>query len=63
MSPESVRDNPASAGLRITVWDVLSWLAAGMSEKQILDDYPELEPDDFRAVYEIAARVGRRVAL
>ena len=45
--------------LRITVWDVLSWLARGMTEQQILDDYPELEPDDFRAVYEFAARMGR----
>jgi uncharacterized protein (DUF433 family) len=34
-----------------------------MTEQQILDDYPELEPDDFRAVYEFAARMGRRVAL
>ena len=50
-------------GLRITVWDVLSWLAAGMSEKEILDDYPELESDGFRALYEFAARMGRRVAL
>lgn len=50
-------------GLRITVWDVLGWLAAGMSEGQIMEDYPELEKDDFRAVYEYAARVGRRVAL
>ena len=48
-------------GLRITVWDVLNWLAAGMTEEQILEDYPELEPDDFRAVYEYAARVGKRV--
>jgi len=50
-------------GLRFTVWDVLAWLAGGMTEQQILDDYPELEPDDFRAVYEFAARVGRRAAL
>jgi len=34
-----------------------------MTEQQILEDYPELEPDDFRAVYKFAARVGRRVAL
>ncbi|HSU30809.1 MAG TPA: DUF433 domain-containing protein [Bryobacteraceae bacterium] len=54
---------PCVRGLRITVWDVLSWLAAGMSEEEILDDYPELEPADFRAVYEFAARMGRRVAL
>jgi uncharacterized protein (DUF433 family) len=50
-------------GLRITVWDVLGWLAAGMSEEHILGDYPELEKEDFRAVYDYAARVGRRVAM
>jgi uncharacterized protein (DUF433 family) len=54
---------PCIRGLRITVWDVLGWLAAGMTEDQILDDYPELERDDFRAVYEYATRLGRRVAL
>ena len=54
---------PCIRGLRITVWDVLGWLAAGKTEDQIIEDYPELEKDDFRAVYEYAARVGRRVAL
>jgi uncharacterized protein (DUF433 family) len=54
---------PCIRGLRITVWDVLGWMAAGMSEEQILADYPELEPADFRAVFDYAARVGRRVAL
>jgi len=54
---------PCIRGLRITVWDVLGWLAAGMGEDEILDDYPELEKDDFKAVYEFAARMGRRVAL
>jgi uncharacterized protein (DUF433 family) len=49
-------------GLRITVWDVLSWLAAGMTERGILDDYAELEPADFPAIYEFATRMGRRVA-
>jgi uncharacterized protein (DUF433 family) len=34
-----------------------------MSEREILFDYPDLEPADFRAVFEFAARVGRRVAL
>jgi len=50
-------------GLGITVWDVLGWLAVGMSEDQIISDYLELERDEVRAVYEYAARVGRRVAL
>jgi uncharacterized protein (DUF433 family) len=54
---------PCIRGLRITVWDVLNWLAAGMSESEILSDYPELEREDFPAVYEYAARVGKRVAL
>ena len=54
---------PCIRGLRITVWDVLSWLAGGMTEQEILQDYPELEPADFRAVYEFASRLGRRVAL
>jgi uncharacterized protein (DUF433 family) len=54
---------PCIRGLRITVWDVLGWLAAGASEAQILADYPELEAADFRAVFEYASRVGRRVAL
>jgi len=54
---------PCIRNLRITVWDVLGWLAAGVSEEQILADYPELEPADFRSVYEYASRVGRRVAL
>jgi uncharacterized protein (DUF433 family) len=54
---------PCIRGLRITAWDLLGWLAAGKDQEQILADYPELEPDDFRAVFEYAARVGRRVAL
>jgi len=54
---------PCVRGLRITVWDVLGWLAAGMSEEQILEDYPELQREDFPAVYDYAARVGRRVAM
>jgi uncharacterized protein (DUF433 family) len=54
---------PCIRGLRITVWDVLGWLGAGMTEDQILADYPELEPADFRAVFDYASRLGRRVAL
>lgn len=63
IEPGKRSGQPCVRGLRITVWDVLSWLGAGMSEREILDDYPELEHEDFPAVYEFAARVGRRVAL
>ena len=63
IEPGKRSGQPCIRGLRITVWDVLGWLATGRSEDQIISDYPELERDDFRAIYEYAARVGRRVAL
>lgn len=63
MEPGKRSGQPCVRGLRITVWDVLSWLAGGMTEQEILADYPELEADDFRAVYDFAAQMGKRVAL
>jgi uncharacterized protein (DUF433 family) len=63
VEPGKRSGQPCIRGLRITVWDVLNWLAAGMTEQEIIGDYPELEPEDFPAVYEFAARMGRRVAL
>ena len=60
IEPGKRSGQPCIRGLRITVWDVLSWLAAGKTEQQILDDYPELEKDDFKAVYDFAAKLGRR---
>ncbi len=63
IEPGKRSGQPCIRGLRITVWDVLGWLAAGMDEQRILADYPELEAADFPAVFEYAARVGRRVAL
>ena len=62
IEPGKRSGQPCIRGLRITVWDVLGWLAAGVKEEQILADYPDLEPEDFRAVFEYAMRVGRRVA-
>jgi len=40
---------PCIRGLRITVADVLGYLAAGMTEAEILEDFPDLEPEDIRA--------------
>lgn len=44
IEPGKRSGQPCIRGLRITVWDVLGWLAAGMKQEQILEDYPELEP-------------------
>jgi uncharacterized protein (DUF433 family) len=63
IEPGKRSGEPCIRGLRITVWDVLGWLGAGVSKEQILADYPDLEPDDFPAVFAFAARLGRRVAL
>lgn len=63
IEPGKCSGQPCIRGLRITVWDILGWLAAGKTEDQIIEDYLELERDDFRAVYQYAARMGRRVAL
>ena len=63
IEPGKRSGQPCIRGLRITVWDVLGWLGSGASQEQILEDYPELETEDFRAVFEFAARMGRRIAL
>lgn len=46
---------PCIRGMRITVYDVLEYLASGMSHEQILSDLPDLEPDDILACLQFAA--------
>ncbi len=46
---------PSIRGMRITVYDILGWLASGMSQQDILEDYPELTPEDLKAVLSYAA--------
>jgi uncharacterized protein (DUF433 family) len=50
---------PCVRGLRVTVWDVLDMLASGMTENEILSDYPYVEKADFPAVYAYASQAGR----
>jgi uncharacterized protein (DUF433 family) len=47
--------------MRITVYDVLGYLASGMSEAEILEDFPDLEPEDIRASLAFAADFDRRL--
>ncbi len=53
---------PCIKGTRITVYDVLEYLAGGMSEEQILADFPSLNQDDIRACLASAAARERRLA-
>jgi len=52
---------PCIRGMRITVGDVLEYLASGMSEEEILEDFPYLEREDIRAVLAFAADRERRL--
>ena len=53
---------PCIKGTRITVYDVLEYLAGGMSEDQVLADFPDLTRDDIRAALAFAAARERRQA-
>lgn len=46
---------PCIRGMRITVGDILGWLAAGMSEAEIMEDFPELKVSDIHAALGFAA--------
>lgn len=46
---------PCIRGMRITVYDVLSSLAAGMTHEEVLDDFPYLTEEDIRACLSYAA--------
>lgn len=51
---------PCIRGLRIAVLDILEYLASGMTEAEILADFPDLESDDIRAALAFAAESERR---
>jgi len=55
MVPGMRSGKPCIRGLRITVYDVLSYLAAGMTEVEILAEFPELTSEDVRACLAFAA--------
>lgn len=51
---------PCIRDLRITVYDILSWLANGMSFEEIIDDFPELTREDILAALEFASEREQR---
>lgn len=60
LEPDKRAGKPCIRGLRITVYDVLEYLASGMTELEILADLPDLEPEDIQAALAFAAARGRR---
>jgi len=61
IEPDKRGGKPCIRGTRITVYDVLSYLASGMTEAEILADFPYLEWDDIRASLAFAADFERRL--
>ncbi len=62
IEPGKMCGKPCIRGLRITVYDVLDYLASGMTEDEILHDFPDLTREDLRACLAFAADRERKLA-
>lgn len=56
INPAQCGGRPCIRGMRIRVIDILDLLAAGLSTEQVLEDLPDLEPEDVQAALRYAAR-------
>jgi uncharacterized protein (DUF433 family) len=63
MQPGKRSGKPCIRGLRTTVYDVLGYLAAGMTHEEILRDFPYLREQDIRACLAFAADRERKVEM
>ncbi|MGL4609977.1 MAG: DUF433 domain-containing protein [Trueperaceae bacterium] len=61
IEPGKRSGKPCIRGLRITVYDILNYLAGGMSEAEILEDFPDLTATDIKAALAFAADRERRL--
>jgi uncharacterized protein (DUF433 family) len=62
IEPGKMGGKPCIRGLRITVYDILDYLASGMTEAEILHDFPDLTREDIRACLAFAADRERKLA-
>jgi len=62
IEPGKRSGKPCIRGMRITVSDVLEYLASGMTEEEILNDFPELTREDIRACLAFAADREKRLS-
>ena len=63
IEPGKRSGKPCIRGMRITVYDVLDYLASGMSTEEILEDFPYLTEEDIQACLQYAAERERRVSI
>ena len=62
IEPGKRSGKPCIRGMRITVTDILEYLAGGMTEKEILEEFPDLTLEDIRACLAFAADRERKLA-
>ena len=62
IEPGKRSGKPCIRGMRITVSDVLEYLASGMSQDEILSDFPDLSPEHIQAVLRYAAEREKRLS-
>jgi len=62
IEPGKRSGKPCIRGMRITVTDVLEYLAGGMTEREVLEEFPDLTPEDIRACLAFAADRERKLA-
>jgi len=62
INPSVRNGKPCIKGTRITVYDILEYLAGGMTEDEILRDFPDLSREDIRASLSFAAARERPLA-
>ena len=55
INPKVLHGQPCIRGLRMPVYLVVGFVAAGMTTSEIIEEYPDLEPEDIRAALEYAA--------
>src|SRR3989442_8685900 len=63
IEPDKRSGQPCIRGLRMTVQDVLEYLASGMSVEEVLADFPDLTAEDIRACLAFAADRERRLGV
>ena len=63
IDPNKRGGKPCVRGLRITVYEVLDYLASDMTEDEILEDFPDLTREDFKACIAFAAERERRLSV
>ncbi len=63
IDPEVRNGKPCIRGTRITVYDVLEYMAGGMDQGEILADFPDLTAEDLRACLAFAAARERRLSI